>query len=139
MAGVGALYAAVVLGVAMAMVAVAAAIDGVTLPVDGTVWRYIGMSVLATSANAVLGLGIGAALRNQVGGIVAVLVWLFVVESLIAGLLPDLAPWTPFAAGGAMTAPTEQMTRAVATVVVAGYVVLAFGIGAWLTERRDVV
>lgn len=138
MVGVGALYAAVVLGIAMAMIAVATAIDGVGLPLDDTVWRYLGMTVLATAANAVLGLGVGAALRNQVGGIVAVLVWLFVIEGLISGLLPALAPWTPFAAGGAMTAPTEQMTRAVATAVVAGYVALALGVGAWLTERRDV-
>lgn len=139
MAGVGALYAVAVLGVAMAMVAAAATIDGVGLPLDGAVWRYIGMTILATACNAVLGLGVGAALRNQVGGIVAVLVWLFVIEGLISGLLPDIAPWTPFAAGGAMTAPTEQMGRGVATAVVAGYVALAMLAGAWLTERRDVV
>jgi len=138
MAGVGAVYATATAAIALAMVALAATIDGVPLPLDASVWRYVGMTVLVTAANAVLGLGIGAALRNQVGGIVAVLVWLFVVESLLAGLLPDVARWTPFAAGGAMTAPTEQMSRAVGSLVVAGYVVLALGVGAWMTEQRDV-
>ena len=135
---VGAAYAVVVLGVATAMVAVAAAIDGVGLPWDGTVWRYVGMTVLATAANAVLGLGIGAAVRSQVGGVVAVLVWLFVVEALISGLLPSVAPWTPFAVSGAMTAPTEEVGRALGTLLTGGYVLLALGAGGWLTEQRDV-
>lgn len=135
---VGAVYAVVVLGVALAMVAVAAAVDGVGLPLDGSVWRFMGMTVLATAANAVLGLGLGAAVRSQIGGIVSVLVWLFVVESLLASLLPTVAPWAPFAVGRAMTAPSEQVTRALATVTTLGYVVLALAVGSWLTERRDV-
>ena len=136
--GVGALYAVVVLGIATAMVAVAAAMDGVGLPWDASVSRYVGMTVVATAANAVFGLGIGAAVRSQVGGVVAVLVWLFVVESLVAGLLPTLAPWTPFAVSGAMVVPTEQVGRVLGTVLTAAYVVLALGAGGWLTEQRDV-
>jgi ABC-type transport system involved in multi-copper enzyme maturation permease subunit len=139
MLGVGAVYAAVVLGLALGLVTLAAALDGVGVPMDASVWRYMGMTVLATAANATLGLGVGAALRNQVGGIVAVLVWLFVVEALIGGLLPSVAPWTPFAVGGAMTAPTEQVTRGLATLLTGGYVLLALGAGTWFTERRDVV
>ena len=139
MAGAGVVYATVVLGVAMAMIVVATALEGLGVPLDASVWRYVAMTVLATACQAVLGLGVGAALRSQVGGIVAVLVWLFVVESLIAGLLPGIAPWTPFAAAGAMGAPTPHMTRGVATAVVAGYVAFTLGVGAWATARRDVV
>ncbi len=135
---VGAAYAVVVLGIATAMVAVAATVDGVALPWDGTVWRYLGMTVLATATQAVFGLGIGAALRSQVGAIVAVLVWLFVLESLIAGLLPSLAPWTPFAVSGAMVAPTDEVGRLLGTVLTVGYLGVALGAGGWLTERRDV-
>ncbi len=102
---VGVVYAVATLVVALAVIWVATRIDHTAMPIDGDVWTFLGMTVAAVVVNAVLGLGIGAALRSQVGAIVAVLVWLFVVESLIAGLLPDLARWTPFAAGNAMLLP----------------------------------
>lgn len=44
---------------------------------------------------ALLDVGVGAAIRSQVGAVVTILLWLFVVESLVGGLLPDLAQWTP--------------------------------------------
>jgi ABC-2 type transport system permease protein len=42
---------------------------------------------IATMLYAALGLGVGALLRNQVGAIVAVLAWVFVIESLL-GIIP---------------------------------------------------
>lgn len=136
---VGAGYAVVALTVATSVVWLYTLTQGITLPLDSDVATYVGMSTLAAAVNAVLGLGVGAAIRSQVGAVVAVLVWLFVLEGLIGGLLPSLARWTPFAAGGAMTAPTLEMGAGTATAVAVGYALLAMGVGAALTERRDVV
>ena len=58
-------------------------------------------------------------------------------ESLVSGLLPDLAPWTPFAAGNAMTVPDGEMALGVATAVAVAYALAALAAGTWLTERRD--
>jgi ABC-2 type transport system permease protein len=134
---VGVVYALATLAVAMAMLLAYAQVESVSLPMGADVWTFLAMSVLAVAVNAVLGVGVGAALRSQVGAIVAVLVWLFVVESLVAGLVPSVARWTPFAAGNAMTVLDGDMGIGVATAVAVGYALAAIAAGTWLTERRD--
>ena len=134
---VGVVYAVVALGTALAVVWVYTLLEGLPLPMGGEVWTLMGMTVAATMVNAVLGVGVGACLRSQVGAIVAVLVWLFVVEGLLTGLLPELARWSPFAAGNAMVAPTPAMGALLATVVAVAYAAAALAGGTWLTETRD--
>lgn len=134
---VAVIYATVTLGLALVVLAVHATTEGTSLPLDGDVWTFLGMSVAAVVVNAVLGVGVGAALRSQVGAIVAVLVWLFVVESLVAGLVPALARWTPFAATNGMTVLDGDPTMGVATTVALGYALVAVAAGTWRTERRD--
>lgn len=134
---VATVYAVVTLALALAIIAVYAATEGVGLAIDADVWTFLGMTVVSVVVSAVLGVGVGAALRSQVGAIVAVLVWMFVVESLIAGLLPDLARWTPFAAGNAMTLPDGEMAIGLATLVAVAWAAAAFAAGTWLTEHRD--
>ena len=134
---VGIAYAVVTLATALAVIWVHTRVEGIALPMDGEVWTFMGMSVAAVVVNALLGVGVGAALRSQVGAIVAVLVWLFVVESLLAGLLPSVARWTPFAAGNAMVLPDGDLGIALATTVAVGWAALALGAGTWLTEHRD--
>ena len=136
-AGIAVAYAVSTLGIAMAVVWIYTANEGTGLPISGDVWIFVGMTVAAVVVNAVLGVGVGLAIRSQVGAIVAVLVWLFVIESLIAGLLPSFARWTPFAAGNAMTVPHGDMAFGVAAAVAVGYAVVALAAGTWLTERRD--
>lgn len=133
--GVG--YAVVALTAALGVIALYTAVEGIPLPMGADVWTYLAMSVAAVVVNAVLGVGVGAALRSQVGTIVAVLVWLFVIESLVGGLLPSIARWTPLAAGNAMVTPGGEMAVGVATVVAVAYAALAMTPGTWLTERRD--
>lgn len=53
---------------------------------SGWIEAVIG-GALATMLYAALGLGVGALLRNQVGAIVAVLAWVFVIENLL-GIIP---------------------------------------------------
>lgn len=136
-AGVAVAYAVVTLAVALAVIWVFTLTEGLALPMDADVWAFMGLSVASVVVSAVLGVGVGSALRSQVGAIVAVLVWLFVVESLVAGLLPAIAEWTPFAAGNAMTVIDGDMSVGVATAVAVGYAVLALATGTYLTERRD--
>jgi hypothetical protein len=112
-------------------------IEGIALPLGGEVAAYAGLMTGAVVLNAVMGVGVGAAIRNQVGAIVAVLLWLFVAESLIGGFLGDLARWTPFAAGNAMLTTGAQLSTAVASAVATAYALAAVAVGTYLTEHRD--
>lgn len=132
-------YTATAMAIAMAIIWIYTTTEGLSLPTDADVWTFVAMSMASAVVNAVLGVGVGSAIRSQVSAIVAVLVWLFVVESLLGGLLPSIARWTPFATGTAMTMPNGQMSIAVASAVAVGYAALAMGVGSWLTERRDVL
>ncbi|NDY74848.1 ABC transporter permease subunit, partial [Desulfobacter hydrogenophilus] len=51
-------------------------------------------STLATALNAALGLGVGVLVRNQVGAIVGVLIYGFILEDLI-GLIPKVSDVLP--------------------------------------------
>lgn len=62
---------------------------------------------LAVAIYALLGVGIGALVRNQVGAIVGVLVYLFVLEPIIRGI-PATAPFYRWLPGGAQEAMTAS-------------------------------
>lgn len=133
------------LAAAVLLVLAFVAVDGVvgesTIPLGGEVARYLGLATLSVTSSALFGVGLGAVIRSQVAAIVGVLVWMFVAESLLSGLLPDVARWTPFAAGTAITGDGAggALAPLLATTVAFGWAVAALGGGAWLTERRDVV
>jgi ABC-2 type transport system permease protein len=94
---------------------------------------------------AVMGVGIGALLRNQVGAIVGSLVYLFVVEGLVLRLIPALQPvikWLPGGALEAMTATlndTELLEPWQGALVLLGYGLLAAIVGTLVAVRRDIV
>ena len=98
-----------------------------------------GTPVMA-AAWAVIGLGIGAILRNQVLAIIGLTVWAMVVENILRGLVPSVGKFTPTGASAAIVGdPSEHVLRAAAgaplLLFYAAAIVLA---GAWLVARRDV-
>jgi hypothetical protein len=60
-------------------------------------------SLAVTPLAGAIGVGLGALLRNQTTAVVTALVWAVLVESLVAGFVPELFPWLP---GGAFAAVT---------------------------------
>lgn len=139
---VGVLYAVAGLAMVLALGLLYTTLEGTGFPADGSTAGLVGLTVAGTALSTMLGVGIGAVVRSQVAAIVAVLVWLFVAESLVGSFLPDVARWLPFSAGGTVASsviPASGLARGVAAAVSVGYVVV-FGLaGIWLTERRDVV
>jgi ABC-2 type transport system permease protein len=70
---------------------------GTTAGVDGSFWvglvvAMARMSAL-TAAAAVLAIALATLARNTAFAVIAVFAWMAVVESLIRGLRPSLAPW----------------------------------------------
>ena len=106
--------------------------------------REVGLflvGVLATAALwGALGSAFGSVLPNQVGAIVVALLWLLIIEHILAGLLPEIAPYTPGgAARGLMRIDGEDVLPMwSAAAVTLGYIVALAGIGARLVIRRDV-
>jgi hypothetical protein len=106
--------------------------------------REVGLFLVGALAAAALwgalGSAFGSVMPNQVGAIVVALLWLLIVEHILTGLLPEIAPYTPGgAARGLMRIDGEDVLPMwSAAAVTLGYVVAFAGIGARLVIRRDV-
>jgi ABC-2 type transport system permease protein len=137
-------FALVVMAVNYLVVAVHAGARGAVPSLTGDNLRILASSGLALVVYAVIGVGLGALLRNQVGAIVGGLVYLFVVEPIVRSI-PATAPaykWLPGGALEAMTA-TFQGPDLLAPwqggLLLLGYGLVAALLGTLLAVRRDVV
>lgn len=94
---------------------------------------------------ALLGLGFGLVLRSTPAAVALLILWPFVIESLLGGLLGQviderIASWTPFTAGSALFAlepAGDPVTRLGGGLALGGFVALVLVVGAALTARRD--
>lgn len=87
-----------------------------------------------------IGAGVGAIIRNQVGGIITLLAWGFVVDNLLFGLVPSVGRFMPTRAADALMGLRTQhllSPGAGAVILIAWAAVLAV-IGIALTARRDI-
>ena len=137
---VAALAIGVIIGLLTALVisgvtALVLAIRGLDTGADfSTFLELVAGGALAAALYAGLGVGLGALIRNQVGAIIGVLVWLFVLEGLV-GLIPGLdeivpkyglngvrAGLTGAEDGGGGPDSLELLGQVPAGLVLAGYV-----------------
>jgi len=91
-----------------------------------------------------LGVGLGALLRNQVATVVGLLVYRFVAEPILTGI-PALDSWTTYLPGSASAALTqvslttqEYLRTWEGGLVLAGYGLLLAAAGAVVSVRRDI-
>jgi len=144
-------YAAV--AVPMALVALAVTVVVVLLyagargdapSLAGDNLQTLAASGLVLVVFTVIGVGVGALVRNQVGAIVGSLVYLNVVEPIVAsiGAISGAYKWLP---GGAVQAITSDFEAPdllepwQGAILLLAYGVVAAVIGTWLAARRDVV
>lgn len=117
-------------------------LDGFSI--DGVDRRAALGIVLFSVGWSAMGMGIGAILRQPIAGILVQLAEAFVVESLIAGLVPSAAKWMPFINGFQMTfrGSSGDGDGQLQSVLAGGIYFFAvaaviWGIGAVLATRRD--
>ena len=110
---------------------------------DGLPGTYAGV-VADVMIFALLGVGLGALLRNQVAAVVGLLVYRFVVEPILTGV-PGLGDWTTYLPGSASAALTqvsltnqEYLEAWQGGVVLAGYALVLAAAGATFSMRRDI-
>ena len=106
--------------------------------------RTLGASGLVLVVFTVIGVGLGALVRSQVGAIVGALVYLNVIEPIISSI-PAIAGAYKWLPGGAVQAITSDFQAPdllqpwQGTILLIAYGVVAALIGTWLASRRDVV
>ena len=138
-------------GVASSLVAVAAtaawwAAKGGSFQLSSAAtWRTLGGGVAVSIAFALIGVGVGALIRNLVAAVAATLAWIALVEGIAGQLIGSgLARWLPFYASESLDRATltASATRLLPQwgggLVLLGYAA-AFAVAAVLTTlNRDV-
>jgi ABC-2 type transport system permease protein len=99
---------------------------------------------VAAALWAVIGVGVGAIVRNQVGVVVGLIVWQLFVEMTLIGSLPSAGKFAPGASAGAIAGAILQQTStyllapAIGALLIACYAAAATAAGVITTVRRDV-
>ena len=138
---VGALFGLIGASVPLLVALAWFAVKGNTVPLDHTVPLEILQIGLQALFGAVMGVAVGAVLRNQVAAIVGLLVWVLVVESILSSLIPVTAKWLPFsgAAGAFSSQASDRLfARPEAGLLMAAYGVLGWAAAVWFERHRDV-
>ena len=97
-------------------------------------------TVAITALWGAIGVGFGALLRNQVGAIIGLLAWGFVVENLVFGLVPDVGRLGPVHAGDALMGLVEDhfLHAAPGGLVLVAWAAAVSAAGVAIAVRRDV-
>jgi ABC-2 type transport system permease protein len=137
----GLVVGAVVFGLTVGIAIPLYAAKGVHhLPID--VGRYWLGATLATGCYALLGVAVGALVRNTVGAVVGALVWVQVVEQLfLANVFPELAKWLPTGAAVGLTVPAnpgqDVLSPGIALLVLLGWTALISVVATMVNARRE--
>ncbi|MFI0357409.1 ABC transporter permease [Actinomadura sp. 9N407] len=98
--------ATVLFTVAVALPALAIK-GGSTSLLDHDVPLILGGTVLAMALYALVGLGLGALIRNQIAAIIVAVGWVQLVEGIVTVVLPQVGQWLPAGAVRAITLTTS--------------------------------
>ena len=109
-------------------------------------WQTIGADFLVMAAYAVIGVAVGALIRNQVIAAVGVLVWMIVVEQGVIPAYPRYGRWLPGGAtdawlqlGPALDLNGRLLPAALGGLLLLIYTATAVALAAKLTLKRDVL
>lgn len=129
--------------------------EGLVVSIGMTILKIRGVSVVMTGANiteliigaivgtalwGAIGVAVGAIVTNQVGAVITLLAWGFVVENLVFGFLPKIGRFLPVHASDSMMGPVEDklLSGSVGSAVVVAWVLVLAVVGMTLLKRRDV-
>ena len=140
-AAAGLVSSAVAVGVTAAWWAA----KGGSFQLSGTdTWLTLGGGLAACFAFAVIGVGLGALVRNLVGAVVLALAWIALVEGIVGQLIGSgLARWLPFSASEALDrtdldGATRLLPQWGGGLVLLGYAAVFCAAAVVTTLRRDV-
>jgi len=138
---VGVLFGAISAVTGLATTAIWTTAKGGTLDLAAAQADRILVGIVAFNlAYAVVGVSLGALIRNLTAAVVIALVWIVLVETTVANLLGDLGRWLPNRAGMALNAMGVQnlLPQWGAALVLAAYAAVFAAVALTTTIRRDV-
>jgi ABC-2 type transport system permease protein len=143
MAGVlvGLVAEVVVIGIASAGLAIRGIPNMLT---GGDLTQMLLGGAAAAALWAAIGTGLGTVVRNQIGAVVGLSVWLLLLENILLGNLPRVAKFTPGSAAGAISGMIPNagaialLAPAIGTLVLLGYATLATAGGLLAIDTRDI-
>jgi ABC-2 type transport system permease protein len=108
-----------------------------------TISRYTSGSIIACALLAAAGVALGSIIRSQVGAIISVFVWAFVLEQSIGGLYSAVQRYLPYTAAAALAGTADRGTSpplpfVAGVALVAGVGLLLTGIAASTTLTNDI-
>lgn len=140
---VGAGYAVACMVVTTAIAVPWLSAKGIDILGAGKLTTAVGI-VLAIGIFGLIGVGLGALLRDQVATVVSLLIYLFVAEPIVSRI-PSLGSWSRFLPGQAEDSLVHAVQYNITLLpqwqgglLLAGYGVVFAAIGSMLTMRRDV-
>ena len=120
---------------------------------DSSIWRTLALSLLVLGLWALIGLGAGILIPNQVAALLISIAVAWIVEPVLGLVLAltdwgqSISPYLPSRATAAMLdstgggfdgQPIEQLTWWAGALVLAAYAAVMAGLGTWRTVRRDI-
>jgi ABC-2 type transport system permease protein len=136
---VGIIYGLLAEGLMAAAASIAFSVRGIPNELTGGDYTRILVGGAAAAALwAILGVGVGALVRNQVGTLVGILSWMFLVETVSEGFVPGAAKLMPGGAGLSLAGNNHKLSIAVAALLLFAYAATASTAGWVATLRRDV-
>ena len=149
--GIGAFYGIVSLVGSVSVGATIIAARGFSPFPDSSIWRTLGLSLLVLGVWALIGLGAGILIPNQVAALLISIGVAWIVEPLLGLLIgsqswgKSIAPYFPSNAttaaldlGSASGSPGQLLSWWAGALVLLGYAAIMTAIGTALTLRRDV-
>jgi ABC-2 type transport system permease protein len=132
-------------GLTVGIVAAGLAIRGIPIQLGaGDYLQLLAGGAVAAAFFAAIGVGIGALVRQQVGAVAGLTIWLILIETTLIQNVPSAGKFAPGAAAGAIAGAiqTESASKLVApgvgVLLLVLYVAIAATAGTLLTNRRDV-
>jgi hypothetical protein len=137
----GLVFGAAAVGLALGIGSLILSARGIRSALDGgEITLLVTGGLVGIALRGVFGVGLGAIVRNQVGAVIGLLAWDFVVNGLLFGLAPSVGRFMPtLAANALMGLKTRHLLApAAGGLVLLGWTLTLGLAGLALTLRRDV-
>ena len=97
-------------------------------------------TLIGTALWGGIGVGLGMIVRNQVGAIIGILAWGFVIQNLLFNLVPSVGRWTPDQAQNGLMGLTDAhlLDPGVGGATLVFWTIVICAAGAVMAARRDV-
>ncbi len=135
---VGIIFGLLAEGVMVAAATVAFDARGIDNQLSGDYLQLLAGGAAAAALWAAIGVGVGALVRNQVRAVVGLCVWMLLVESTSESFVPGVGRLMPGGAGLSLAGNVDELSAAVAALLLVLYAAATSAAGWLATLSRDI-